>query len=263
MRVWVPPGYSDGVARRFPVLYLQDGQNVFSRQRPRSQGLSWNADTTARKLILDGLIAPIILVAIDNSGEGRAAEYTPVPWKGKGGRAADYASVLVTKIKPFIDRTYRTLPGPETTAVGGSSLGGLFSLYAGLRMPDIFGGVMVMSPSVFWGNGHIIREVEACSRPAVRIWLDVGQRETATMRKGLRKLLRALTRSGWRRDRALRHATLRASEDPEGRHDESSWGRRFGRALRFLFPASQRQRATAVAPRAESPASTKPGVQQE
>lgn len=239
VRVWTPSGYSSTAAREFPVLYLQDGQNLFRDPQSETQGLRWQADATAQKLITSKAICPLILVGIDNSGANRADDYTPVDWKGQGGRAGDYADVLLSEIKPFIDRTYRTRSGPEFTALGGSSLGGLFSLYAGLRAPEVFGGIMAMSPSVFWGEEHILKEVEQCAVTDARIWLDVGRHETATMRKGLRKLHGVLTRKGWRRDRQTRLATLRTVEDPKGHHDELSWGRRFGRALRFLFPVKR------------------------
>lgn len=242
VRVWTPSSYSDSGSRRFPVLYLQDGQNLFVRPGPKAQGVRWQADTSAQKLITAKAIPPVILVGVDNAGAGRADDYTPVVWKGKGGRAEDYCNLLVTKIKPFVDRAYRTRPGPESALVGGSSLGGLFSLYAGLRRPDVFGGIMAMSPSVFWGGDHILKEVEQSPRNGTRIWIDVGRNETATMRKGFRKLVRVLTSSGWSRSRVSELATLRAIEDPHGSHDEASWGRRFGRALKFLLPVGRTKR---------------------
>lgn len=243
VRVWTPSGYGSATTTSLPVLYLQDGQNLFTRPRLRSEEVGWQADTTAQDLITAGAIPPLILVGIDNSGATRADDYTPVAWKGEGGRAEDYADLLAIEIKPFVDRTYRTRSGPESTALGGSSLGGLFALHAGLRMPDVFGGIVAMSPSVYWGDDHIIATVEQSPPSNARIWLDVGRRETATMRRGLRKLQRALKRNASRGDGLSRTARLRVSEDPKGRHDEVSWGRRFGRALRFLFPANRTARA--------------------
>ena len=238
VRVWMPNGYADASAPRLPVLYLQDGQNLFGSHSSRAQTACWQANATALRLITAGTIPPLILVGVDNAGAERADDYTPVAWKGKGGRAEDYADLLVSEVKPLVDRTYRTRPGPESTALGGSSLGGLFALYAGLRMPDVFGGIMAMSPSVYWGEDHIVGVAEQVPRSNVRIWLDVGQHETTTMRTGLRKVHDALTRNGWRSDRASRRTALRTIEDPDGHHDEASWGRRFALALRFLFPAN-------------------------
>ena len=242
VRVWTPSGYASTKTRRLPVLYLQDGQNLFRSPPSKSQDARWDADTTAQRLVTAKAIPPLILVGIDNAGAKRADEYAPVEWKGAGGRADDHADRLVTEIKPFVDRAYRTRPGPESTALGGSSLGGLFSLYAGMRMPDVFGGILAMSPSVYWGDDHILAEVEQHPPKSMRIWLDMGRHETATMRNGLRKLHKALTRNGRRSDKKSEVPILRTVEDPEGRHDEASWGRRFGRALRFLFPAKRATR---------------------
>lgn len=260
VRVWTPNCYADASAPRFPVLYLQDGQNLFGGSRSRSKSGNWQVDATAQRLITAGAIPPMILVGVDNVGAERADEYTPVPWKGKGGRAEVYADLLVSEVKHFVDRTYRTRPGPESTALGGSSLGGLFALYAGLRMPDVFGGIMAMSPSIYWGEDHIVGVAEQVPPSSVRIWLDVGQHETTTMRTGLRKIHDALTRNGWRTDRASRRTALRTIEDPDGHHDEASWGRRFAQALRFLFPANGlREQARAEHPADGRSSRTSPG----
>ena len=245
IRVWTPSNYSDTSIRQFPVLYLQDGQNLFTDPESRSKAKTWRANTTAQRLITAGTIQPLVLVGIDNSGAKRADDYTPVAWRGEGGGADAYADFLVSRVKPFVDRTYRTRLGPESTALGGSSLGGLLALYAGLQLPDVFGGILAMSPSVYWGGDHIVSIAEQAWSPSTRIWLDMGMHETPTMRGGLRKIVAALAHSGWRRDRSPR-ATLRATEDPKGHHDEASWGRRFGRALRFLFPAKRSVRAEPV-----------------
>lgn len=245
VRVWTPSSYSDSSAKRFPVLYLQDGQNLFADPESRSGAKTWKVNTTAQRLITGGTVQSLILVGIDNAGAKRADDYTPVAWRGEGGSADVYTDFLVAKVKRFIDRTYRTRPGPESTALGGSSLGGLLALYAGLQMPDVFGGILAMSPSVYWGEDHIVSIAEQAQPSSTRIWVDMGMHETTTMRTGLRRIIAALTRSGWRRDRSPR-ANLRAIEDPNGHHDEASWGRRFGRALRFLFPAKRAARTGPV-----------------
>lgn len=235
VRVWTPEGYGSATTESFPVLYLQDGQGLFRRSRSRRPAMTWHADTTAQSLINADAIPPLILVGIDNAGPKRTEEYTPVAWNGEGGHAVDYADVLVNEILPFVDRTYRTRPGPRSTALGGSSLGGLFALYAGLRMPDVFGGILAMSPSVYWGDDYIVTSIKQYPPRSVRIWLDVGRHETATMRKGLRKLHKALMRNGG----SVGGSKIRVTEDQQGRHDDVSWGRRFGRALSFLFPGER------------------------
>lgn len=249
--MWTPREYEGAKLHGLPVLYLPDGQNLFSSPlspKSRSKPVGWQVDKTAQKLIDADAIPPLILVGIDNAGAKRADEYTPVVWNGTGGRADDHEELLVSAIKPFIDRRYRTGSGPESTALGGSSLGGLFALYTGLRRQDVFGGIMAMSPSVYWGKDHILTVVEQSPPASARIWVDVGRKETATMRTGLRKVQRALKRNARSRDREAPRASIRAIEDAEGRHDEASWGRRFGTALRFLFPANRALRITSEAP---------------
>ena len=235
LRVWLPHGYDEST-QRYPVLYLLDGQNLFGAKTAFG-GVSWRAATTAQRLIDGGRMAPVILVGLDNAGAGRTDEYTQVAWRGRGGGSDAFARLLVDKIKPFVDRHYRTLPGHATTAVGGSSLGGLASLVLGLERPDVFGHVMAMSPTVLWGNGHLLRHVAALPRRLpVRIWLDAGKQETAKMRQGTQELAKLLVAKGWKKHRTARLASLRQIEVPKSRHDEASWGRRLDRALPFLFP---------------------------
>jgi len=236
VRVWTPRQYATERRRALPVLYLQDGQNVFA-DADSATGVAWKAQRTAQTLIDAGRIPPIILVGVDNQGRQRTSDYTRVEWKGDGGAADDYAALLVDEIRPFVDGAYRTARTPESTGIGGSSLGGLFALYAGLQRPEVFGNVMAMSPSVFWGDDDILDVVEQAPRSSVRIWADAGRLETQAMRRGLRKLSRTLQANGWQPHRVRRRATFRATEDPRGRHDEASWGRRFGKALQFLFGA--------------------------
>ena len=137
--VYLPPGYDPESATRYPVLYLHDGQNVFDRAT--SIGDEWHVDEMAEALIRSGDIEPIIAVGIYNTGEHRINEYapTPRPDKGGGGKADDYGKMLIMDLKPFIDRTYKTLPGAANTAMAGSSLGGLVTMHLGLRFPTAFG----------------------------------------------------------------------------------------------------------------------------
>ena len=125
-------------------------------------------------------IEPLIIVGIYNTGKDRVEEYTPAPDpKYKvGGKADLYGRMLVEELKPFIDRTYRTQKGAKNTGLGGSSLGGLVSLYLGLKYPYVFGRLAVVSPSVFWDDKFIVHYVEALrGKPDERIWLDIGTRE--------------------------------------------------------------------------------------
>ena len=232
--VCVPPGYETGTERRYPVLYLHDGQNVFDELPMSITGVQWGVDTTSRALIHAGVIEPVIIVAIGNAGRERIDEYTPTrdAAHDAGGLADRYGRMLVYEIKPFIDHHYRTLQAREHTAVAGSSLGGLLSLHLGLTHPAIFGKLALLSPSVWWDDRWIVRQLVAsdAQRPSIRIWLDVGTGEKRMM-KGAQLLARILERKGW--TRGIDYEYLEA----EGAlHDERAWGERTGLFLRFLFP---------------------------
>ncbi|MCU0635574.1 MAG: alpha/beta hydrolase-fold protein [Gemmatimonadaceae bacterium] len=235
--VCLPPGYADEPARRYPVLYLHDGQNVF-HDFPRSPfGVQWGIDTTMRQLVADGMIEPVILVGIGNAGRDRIDEYTPTrdARHDAGGKADRYARMLIEEIKPFIDRRYRSLPDPFNTGVCGSSLGGLLSLYLGVSHPGVFGKLAVLSPSVWWDDRWIVRRLlDRPVHPAhMRIWLDVGTHEPR-MVKSVQLLNRTLLRAGWRPGYDLVY------HEAEGHgHNEASWGERASMFLVYLFSAVQ------------------------
>ena len=232
--VYLPPGYDAETAVRYPVLYLHDGQNVFDRAT--SFGEEWQVDESAQRLITDGEIEPLIIVGIYNTGEHRIDEYTPTPGieRARGGRADDYGRMLVEELKPFIDRTYKTLPSAASTAMGGSSLGGLLTMHLGLRYPTAFSRLAVLSPSVWWDDRVILREVEALpSALPLRIWLDAGTEEGIDTLANLRALRDVLVAKGWVLD-----DTLAYLEAEGGEHNEQSWGIRVERVLKFLFPVT-------------------------
>ena len=210
--VYLPPGY-DPHGRRYPVFYLQDGQNLFD-PATAFLGQDWQADITADALIRLGEIEPVILVGVYNTGVRRVSEYTPTrdPQIRKGGKADRYAELLARELKPFIDREYRTLKAASHTGVGGSSLGGLVSLMAALCYPKVFGRVAVISPSVWWDRRAILHKVEAFGgdiRP--RIWLDAGTAEGSSPESVV---------TGWRDGH-----NLRSMEDDVG-HNERALGAR-------------------------------------
>jgi predicted alpha/beta superfamily hydrolase len=234
-RVWVylPPQYASERERRFPVLYLQDGQNVFDGSTAFIAGSEWGADETAERLSRDGRIEPLIVVGIDNAGERRASEYTPCPNReGEGGGAPEYVRVLAEELKPWIDARYRTLPGRESTGIGGSSLGGLVSLYAGIARPGVFSRVAALSTSAWWGYGCIVGLVDALPGKAhTRVWLDIGTREDAHGLAEVRRLRDALVRKGWSEGADLRYVEVEG-----GRHHEPAWAKRLPQVLEYLYP---------------------------
>jgi predicted alpha/beta superfamily hydrolase len=235
--VYLPPGYEDDRDRHYPVLYLQDGQNLFDGATSFIPGQDWHVDETAEWLIGTGTITPVIIVGIYNTGAFRMDEYTPTRdgRMGHGGQADFYALMLVEELKPYIDRTYRTQSDGSQTALGGSSLGGLVSLYIGLKHPDIFGKVAAISPAVWWDKRSIVRDVRRlAAKPDLKIWLDIGTAEGNRPDRtvaDVRKLRDALERKGWKRD-----VDLAYFEDQGAGHNENAWASRVGSMLQFLFP---------------------------
>jgi predicted alpha/beta superfamily hydrolase len=244
VQVYLPPRHDRDAALRYPVLYLQDGQNVFDAA---AVGMEWQVDETAELLIRSGELSPLIVVAVSNT-EARTDEYTPtfvdrtLPDGMKvrgGGKASLYARFLVEELKPFIDRTYRTRVEATSTAVGGASHGGLVSLYLALEHPEAFGHALVMSPSAMWDDDVLIERVRALPRKLpVRLWVDTGLLEHPGMVSAARRLRDALVAKGWHEGRDLRFV-----EQPEGGHDEISWASRMPEALQFLWPQDPRRSA--------------------
>jgi predicted alpha/beta superfamily hydrolase len=237
--VYLPPNYHAESEQKFPVLYMQDGQNLFDPETSFA-GVAWQADETAQQLILKKKIEPLMIVAIDNTPD-RLDEYTPVRSRGRGaqggGRADEYGKMLIEELKPFIDTTYRTLPQREFTGIGGASLGGLFALHMGFTRPDVFGRTAAMSPSAWWAGGFILREAAALpERLPVRIWLDMGKREGRYFLAQTRTLQDILRSKGWQKNRRAALADFRYFEAPKARHDEFFWGARFDKVLKFLYP---------------------------
>ena len=233
--VYVPPNYGE-TETRHPVLYLQDGQNLFDPATAFA-GQDWGADITADQMVARGEIDPPIIVGIYNAGAKRMSEYAPTRDQRhrKGGKADRYAEMMAREIKPFIDHEYRTLKPARYTAVGGSSLGGLVSLVAGLQYPRVFGALAVMSPSVWWDHRSILRWVHEYSqvvRP--RMWVDVGTEEGSGPQQiveDTRALRDALVSQGWREGKNLSYHEVSGAD-----HSERAWSARFGAVLAYLFP---------------------------
>jgi predicted alpha/beta superfamily hydrolase len=231
--VYVPPEYDAQPDRRYPVLFMQDGQNLFDPQTSFVQGNYWRMGETADELIVSGQIEPLIIVGVYNTGVHRVNEYAPFEDKRLGGGQADaYGQMLVEELKPFVDHAYRTLPGAENCGLGGSSLGGLVALYLGLKYTWVFSKLAVMSPSVWWHGRAILKTVAQIGRkPDLRIWLDVGTREGRRALPDVRALKRDLVKKGWKRSKDLAYFEAQAGE-----HSEWAWAQRVGPMLKFLFP---------------------------
>ena len=265
IRVYLPAGY-DGSDERYPVLYLQDGQQLFA---PGPFG-DWLVDETLDSLHARGGFRGVMVVGIDNSAH-RWEEYSPwvnhhmhdwmpADWAGvvQGGEGDAYLAFMANTLKPAIDARYRTLADPAHTGIGGSSMGALIAVYAGLRRPDVFGKVMAMSTAVWFAEdggpwlsrNHLVEQVRRGPVPSnVRFYVDVGTAERSrdtdpdvrtadgapvtfpgAYRDGSDALVRALRAGG------VPDANIRYLIAPGAVHNESAWSRRFGSAVQWLYP---------------------------
>jgi predicted alpha/beta superfamily hydrolase len=178
IRVWLPPGYDSNANERYSVLYMHDGQNCFNRQTS-AFGNEWEIDESLTKLVADKRIPPIIVVGVDNGLANRINELTyNADAKRGGGQGNAYADFLLNEVKPFVEKSYRTKPDRRHTFIGGSSLGGLASLEIARRHPDTFGGVIAMSPTIWWADESLLKEIDRDpnSLAHTRVWIDMGTR---------------------------------------------------------------------------------------
>lgn len=239
LRVWVPPGYDlpENASQRYPVFYLNDGQNLFDRSTSFT-GVEWQVDETADRLIRAGTIPPTIFVGIDNARVERLKEYipyrslNPLLLRPLGDR---YPGFLTQEVMPFVNQTYRTAKGPENALLGGSSLGGLIALYTIMAVPGVFGGALLESASLWVANRQVLKDSRAFRRWPHKIFLAVGTREVGRDDKdqqtveNVRELERILRRSG------LDDRRLRVEIADGGTHSEGAWAARFPEALQFLL----------------------------
>jgi predicted alpha/beta superfamily hydrolase len=223
--VYLPESYGEG-RRRYPTVYMQDGQNL-SDPSIAFAGNTWNLEDGLAWLAERG-IEPIV-VGLHNT-PGRLAEYSPFPDRRHGGGDGDrYARFLIDTVKPRIDASFRTRKDREQTVVGGSSMGGLISLYTFFRRPSPFGRAAVISPSIWFGGGEILRFVQRARTTRGRLYLDVGTAEGGETLNNARKMNRLLRRKGYRKD------SLWYLESQGARHTESDWAWRLPQALEFLL----------------------------
>jgi len=234
--VYLPPGYDQQPGRTYPVLYLHDGQNLFDGRTSFIPGRTWQVREHADAAIDAREVEPLLIVGIYNTGDQRLAEYTHErDWQMGGGKADEYGLLLTRELMPWIATQYRVRGGRESTGMGGSSLGGLVTLFLGLRHPEIFGKLAALSPSVWWNHKSILgylneRAPQVWERP--KLWLDVGDREGRRTLQDAEHLNRRLKANGWRPGETLHFEKVHG-----GTHDEGSWARRVRPMLKFLFPA--------------------------
>lgn len=225
--VALPGGHASG-EKRYPVIYMHDGQNLFDPAT--SFAGSWNVDVAMAEVSLDGLGA--IVVGIPNMGAERLNEYSPFEHpKLGGGKGDQYLDWLIDTVKPMIDERYYTIPDCEHTGIAGSSMGGLISLYAFFRYPDVFGFAGVLSPSLWLNEAKLFRFIENSSYSPGKLYLDVGDLEGERHVENALRLRDMLIEKGYRLGEDLMWV-----EEEFGAHHESAWARRFREALPFLLP---------------------------
>jgi predicted alpha/beta superfamily hydrolase len=224
--VSLPPGHGETTAR-WPVVYMHDGQNLFDDAT--SFAGSWRLGEALASASRLG--AQAIVVGVWNGAERRLLEYGPFedPQVGGGG-AGDYVDWLADVLRPVIDARFRTVRDRLHTGVAGSSMGGLVSLYALFKRPDVFGFAGVMSPSLWFAKGAIFDYVAKQPWHDARLYLDIGGREGERMVANARRMRDLLVERGYPLGERLRW-----HEDAAGVHHESAWGRRFRKALPALL----------------------------
>jgi len=236
LRVWLPPDYDGSGATRYSVLYLNDGQNLFDPATAFA-GVHWQVGETATRLIAEQKIPPLIIVGIDNTNI-RACEY--IPYRSRDPRVLKpqgkrYPDFLQHEVMPLIEDRYSVFQGPENTGLGGSSLGGLITLYTQLAAPGVFGRLLIESPSLFVAKKKILDESRRFRRWPARTYLGMGTREVgnaetdAKIVRDFRELETILRAAG------LDEQRLKVRIDEGAIHSESSWAARFPEALEFLY----------------------------
>jgi predicted alpha/beta superfamily hydrolase len=214
--------------KRYPVLYLKDGQNLFDEHAPFG---NWAIDKSLEKLAAEGM-GDLIVIAIDHGGEERITEYLPYFNASVGnGQGELYLKFMEETLIPYVNRKYRTLQGSEHTGIGGSSMGGLISLYAGLNYQRLFSKVMVFSPSL-WIAPRIFQQAENFS-PNLPIYLYIyaGGKESANHMPNVHRLRNTLT-SG---NKNFANIVLHVSLNPDGTHSEEWWRKEFPKAVKWLY----------------------------
>jgi predicted alpha/beta superfamily hydrolase len=221
----LPHDYFD-TDKRYPVLYLQDGQNLFDEYAPFG---NWAVDKRLAAMAEQGEEG-LIVIAIDHAEEDRIDEFTPSYQTRLGiGEGKKYVRFLADTLKPYIDKNFRTLPERKYTGIGGSSMGALISIYAGLIYPEVYSKLMIFSPSLWVTPNMHFHFMNFYDPQDMRVYLYGGEGESSTMVPSLRRFKAAFEQ------KANAKVQFQLSIDPEGKHNESRWGQEFPKAVKWLF----------------------------
>jgi enterochelin esterase-like enzyme len=237
VRVHLPPGYDPERRDKYPLLLMHDGQNVFAgcEGAPEAEEFRpaqpWGADEIVTRLVTAREIPPVVVAAIDHAGKRRIAECTPTQGgRPEAGRAREYARLVFNEILPGLTHDFHIRTDAAGLTMCGSSMGGLITLWLAANHPGRFGRLIVMSPSVWWDDRVILRQLKTRPlEPPPRVWLDCGKREGPAVLRDTRALRDAL--------RSNAHLHLRYVEDEDGDHSEAAWGSRLPEALAWIYGA--------------------------
>lgn len=228
IHVLLPYNYYENPTKRYPVLYMQDAQNLFGEGS--SYG-NWEIDKRLSLLAASGK-GEVIVVAIEHGNEDRFTEYSPYKSTLKGkGQGTKYANFIVRTLKPFVDMAYRTRPERAFTGVGGSSMGGLVSIYAGLMYPETIGRLLVFSPSLWVSSKIYFDAMEFFHPQETKMYLYAGGKESDYMLPNLQKLRETIENQGFDAKKLDIHTSI----DLAGEHQEKRWGQEFPKAISYLF----------------------------
>lgn len=226
-RIWIylPPSYNKLKTNTYPVLYMQDGQNLFNEQTAFAG--EWGIDETLDSMAKKG-DKECIVVGIDNSSDKRMNEYNPYDDAKYGkGEGKQYIEFIATTLKPFIDKNYRTQKDARHTFIAGSSMGALISLYALVQYPDVFAGAGVLSPS-FWLTPQLYTDVANVKwQKKFRIYLYAGEKESASMIRDMQKMYNIL--------KGKNCCEMQDITFPLGQHNEKYWRQEFPDFYRWLL----------------------------
>lgn len=234
-RIWVylPADY-DTTSKRYPVLYMHDGQNLFDNATSSSEK-EWKVDEALNKFFEEDGQESIIVIGIEHDQEYRNQEYAPwVNDEHGGGRGEDYARFVVETLKPYVDQQLRTKPQRQYTGIAGSSLGGIISIYTGLEYPEIFGMIGAISP-VVWFNPEILDYVDNRSYTQdTRIYFVTSELEGSSVIGGINTMYESLLAQGHKPENVKKMLTA------QGNHSETYFSNRFPDMYQWLYQPAQR-----------------------
>jgi predicted alpha/beta superfamily hydrolase len=238
LRIWLPPGYGSpqNGQRRYPVLYMNDGQNLFDPATSFTH-VAWQVGEAANALISNGIVEPLMVVGMDNAQSERIREYVPYRsfrpplFRPLGGRYPEF----LDEVMAFVAKSYRVAGGAENTGLGGSSLGGLIALYTAFERPGLIGKLLAESPSLFFANRRFLRQSRHFRDWPERVYLGIGTAESGQREKDSQFVADVLELESNMVRNGLDDKHLRVWVEDGANHSEGSWARRFPEALAFLF----------------------------